>query len=197
MSRKVSADFVFGKQSNSPAVPPRAKGKRNRNREEVKPLSGLKIDELLSSTRRETRISRDNAISEFKQMLDNADGADNAGLIRDAAKQMGDITRELIKSHEGASAGTIVEQALENIRVMREEMLQYEDPDSYNKFIRALKKDLLNGNLGENRRELWLKIKWAKLGLIDNEVEEKSNVSVAEAHEFLRVTEVDLLTRNK
>lgn len=145
------------------------------------------------------KISKDNAISEFKQMLANADGSDNAGLLRDAAKQMDNIIRELIQERLDRSNGgkLMDDRVVENIRVMRNEMIDYEDPKSYNNFIRALKKDMLNGSLGEDRRDLWLKIKWAKLGLIDNEVEEKSDVSVAEAAEFLNSKRVDLPTRNR
>ncbi|KAG0647032.1 ATP-dependent DNA helicase II subunit [Hyphodiscus hymeniophilus] len=176
-------------------VPPKVKGKGKR--EAIKPLSDLKIDLLLNSRRRE-KISPDNSIAEFRQMLDHADGTDNAGLLRDAAKQMGDIIVELIQRHAvGTSAGTTEEQAVENMTVMRDAMIEYEEPELYNKFIRPLKRDLLSGKMGENRTRLWFKVKSAKLGLIDDGTSEKSPVSAEQAAEFLGSKAAELPTRSK
>ena len=181
--------------SHRPAVPPKVKGRGKR--QPMAPLSNLPIDELLKSRRRD-KISSGNSIAEFRQMLDHADGTDNTTLLRDAAKQMGDIVRGLIRKHAvGATAGTIDEQVLENIRVFRHEMIEYEEPELYNKFIRSLKKDILSGNLGENLKELWFKVKAAKLGLIDNYISEKSEVLAAEATDFLNLKGTDMPTRTK
>jgi ATP-dependent DNA helicase 2 subunit 2 len=158
-------------------------------------LSNLDISELLA---RPKIISKDNAIAEFKQMLDNADGSDNVGLINNAVKQMGEIIRELIQEPvEGIAQQLFWDRAIENVRVMREEMIEYEEPEPYNKFIRALKKDLLDGELGEGSKRVWVKIRLAKLGLIDSGKAEKSEVSAEEADEFLISTETSLPTRNK
>jgi ATP-dependent DNA helicase 2 subunit 2 len=156
-------------------VPPKVKGKRNR--ETIKPLSGLNIEELLGPERR-TKISKGNAISEFKQMV--ASTADNIAVWRDAANQMGGIIRQLIKESTGDSQ---YDRAMENMRVMRYELIECEEPDSYNNFIRDLKKDLLNGSLGDNRKDLWFDIKKANLGLVDIEEAPRSEVLVAEATE--------------
>ena len=156
-------------------VPPKVKGKRNR--EAIKPLSGLDVEELLGPERR-TKITKSNAISEFKQMV--ASTADNIAVWRDAAKQMGGITRQLIKESTGDSQ---YGRAMENMRVMRYELIECEEPDSYNSFIRDLKNDLLYGSLGDNRKDLWFDIKKAKLGLIDSEEAPRSEVAVAEAIE--------------
>lgn len=169
-------------------MPPRVKGKRNR--EVIKPFSGLDVDALLGSERRE-KISKDNAISEFKQMVQEPD----VPTVRDAAKQMGEITREVIKEYRTGALN--YERAIENMKVMRYEMIECEEPDSYNKFIRGLKKDLLNGSLSGDSRDLWFKIKSFKLGLIDNEQAQSSEVSVTEATEFLSSIGLDLPTRSK
>ena len=159
------------------------------------PLSNLDISELLAT--RET-ISKDNAIAEFKQMLDTADGTDNMGLLHSAAKQMGEIIRELLEEPiEGPARGLFFDRAMENIRVMREEMIEYEEPESYNKFIRALKRAFLDGKFGEDRRKLWVKFRLARLGLIDSGAAATSEVSAEEANEFWASTETNLPARNK
>jgi ATP-dependent DNA helicase 2 subunit 2 len=176
------------KRSNTSAVPPKVKGKRNR--EVIKPYSGLDVDALLSGARRE-KISKDNAISEFKQMVHEPD----IPTVRDAAKQMGEITREVIKEYRLGALN--YERAIENMKVMRYEMIECEEPDAYNKFIRSLKKDLLNGSLGGDARDLWFKIKSTKLGLIDSEDAQSSEVSVTEAAEFFSSIGMDMPTRSK
>jgi ATP-dependent DNA helicase 2 subunit 2 len=109
-----------------------------------------------------------------------ASTADNIGVWHDAAKQMGAIIRQLIKESTGDSQ---FDRAMENMRVMRYELIECEEPEAYNSFIRDLKKDLFNGSLGERRNILWFTMRSAKLGLIDNEEAPRSEVSVAEATE--------------
>ena len=163
-------------------------------------MSDLSIDALLKS-RKQDKISPDNAIAEFRQMLNPADGTDNpALLIRETAKQMGDITRELIsKDADGPGKANIDGQVLENITVLRHEMNEYDEPDAYNKFIEVLKKDLLNGSLCNKHRarELWFEIKGRKLGLIDNGFSPMSKVTEEQAHEFLKTTGIGLPTRSR
>jgi ATP-dependent DNA helicase 2 subunit 2 len=87
-------------------VPPRAKGKRGKDA--IVPLSGLDVDALLS---KKPKISRDNAIPEFKQMLKTTT---DDKVLEDAAKQMGNIIREQISDSTGSSW---YDQAIANMRV--------------------------------------------------------------------------------
>jgi ATP-dependent DNA helicase 2 subunit 2 len=129
------------------------------------------------------KISKDNAIPEFRQRV--ASTEDSTTVWLDAMKQMGEITRQLLR--DSTAGDSNYEQALENIRVMRYEMIECELPDPYNRFIHDLKKDLLNGSLGSDRRELWFKIRMARLGLIHSEETPLSEVSVVEATEVCDV----------
>lgn len=133
------------------------------------------MDSLLSGEARQN-ISRDNAIAEFVQILADPDDS----MVLNATRQMSEITRELIKE---SMADRKYEQAAKNISVMREELIEVEAPDLFNKFIRDLKKDLLNGSLGGDRRELWFTIRKSKLGLIRSEDTVRSEVSEEEANE--------------
>ncbi|KAK4186558.1 SPOC like C-terminal domain-containing protein [Podospora australis] len=154
-------------------VPEKGKGRFKKNT--VKPLSGLDIDSLLGESKRKT-ISADNAIPEFKQILSSADDHD---VIESAVKQMGDIIRKLITD---SFADLFYPRAAENLRVMREELTNLEEPTLYNKFLKTLKKSLLSGELGGDRREMWFKhIIGGHLSLITNEDSEVSDVTEDEA----------------
>lgn len=133
------------------------------------------MDSLLTGEARQ-KISKDNTISEFIQILADPDDS----IVINATRQMSEITRELIKE---SMADRKYEQATKNISVMREELIEVEAPDLYNKFIRDLKKDLLNSSLGGDRRELWFMIRKSKLGLIRSEDTVRSEVSEEEANE--------------
>jgi ATP-dependent DNA helicase 2 subunit 2 len=154
-------------------VPPKQKG-RKRTRDVDKPLSGLDVEELLGREKR-TKISADNAIPEFKQILSTTE---DLAQIRDAVKQMSVIVQSYIRHSVGTSA---YYRAVEAIRVMKEEMVDFELPDVFNDFIRDLKKKILGDELGENRGEMWYNIRVNKLGLIDNKLSELSNVTPEEA----------------
>ncbi|PKS06836.1 hypothetical protein jhhlp_006912 [Lomentospora prolificans] len=162
-------------------VPPKAKGRRQK--EAVKPLSGLDIDALLgpdeateSSERKP--ISASNAIPEFRRVLDSAD---QMRQIEDATKQMGQIIRDLISSDFGGSKD---DRVLEHLGAMRDGLVNLEEPDLYNSFVKDLKKQMLSGALEGDRREMWWKIRKARLGLIDNKMSEVSEVTEEEAKEF-------------
>lgn len=155
-------------------VPPKAKGKRRR--EPVKPLSGLDVDALLGEERK-GKISPDNAVPDFKHALEIADSEE---ALEDAAKQMGDIIRTLVTDSFGDSKYA---QAIECCGVMREEMINMDEPKLFNAFVRDLKKNLLSGALGGDRRDFWFKMRWSKLGLIDSEQSEPSDVTPEEAAE--------------
>lgn len=153
-------------------VPPKAKGKRRKDT--VAPLSNLDVEALLRSNKK-TKISAKNSIPEFKQMLETTD--DPQG-INAAADQLSTIIRSLI-SHSLGDSG--YGQALENIRVMRQELIDYEEPDLYNKFISELKRSILEEELGGDRRELWWEIRKTGLGLITGDESEASGVTESEA----------------
>ncbi|KAL1971063.1 hypothetical protein VTN77DRAFT_14 [Rasamsonia byssochlamydoides] len=158
-------------------VPPKAKG-RKRDREADKPLSGLDVDELLRREKR-TKISPNNAIPEFKQTLAYAETID---AVRDAVNQMESIIENQIRSSFGDAN---YDRVIEELGVLREELIAYEEPGLYNDFLRRLKEKILSDELGGDRRELWWLIRRKKIGLIDKTVSERADVSDQEAKEFL------------
>jgi ATP-dependent DNA helicase 2 subunit 2 len=139
-------------------------------------LSGLDVDALLSREKR-TKITTDNAIPEFKQMLETADSISS---IEDAAKQMGIIIRSLITHSLGDSG---YGRATANLATMREELINMEEPGLYNDFVKDLKKRLLAGELGGDRRDMMWEIRKAKLGLVDKKASEVSDVTEDQATE--------------
>lgn len=157
-------------------VPPKTKG-RKRQRETEKPLSGLDVDALLKQEPKRSKISAENAIPEFKQILSLADTIET---IHDAVKQMETIVEEQIKHSLGDAN---YDRVIEGLGTMREELLDYEEPAVYNDLIRQLKKKILDESLGGDRRELWWLIRKGKLGLIDNKASEISTVPEEEAAE--------------
>lgn len=159
--------------ANTVVVPPKAKGKRKR--ETVKPISGLDVDALLGE--KEGKISSDNAVPDFKRVLSSSDDVSD---IEDAAKQMGEIVRVFITDSFGDSK---YDRAIECIGVMREELMNLEEPGLYNTFVQDLKKKLLSGALGGDRRDFWFKIRYSKMGLIDQKQSEVSDVTAQEAEE--------------
>jgi ATP-dependent DNA helicase 2 subunit 2 len=154
-------------------VPPKQKG-RKRSRDLVKPLSGLNVEELLGREKR-TKISHENAIPEFKQMLATTE---DLGAIQDASKQMSQVIETQIKHSLGDSG---YGRAIEGLRVMREELTALEEPGIYNDFIKDLKQKLLAGDLGGDRREMWWEIRRNQLGFITKKVSSLSEVTDEEA----------------
>ncbi|KAJ4268713.1 ATP-dependent DNA helicase yku80 [Fusarium torreyae] len=158
-------------------VPPKVKGKRGR--ETVKPISGLDVDALLGGEEK-GEINPNNAVPEFKQMLA---ATEELSQIEDAAKQMGEIISTFVSESFGDDK---YQRALECLGVMREELINLEEPGLYNTFVRGMKKQLLNGALGGDRRDFWFKIRWSRLGLIDNKQSEVSEISPEDADEFYK-----------
>lgn len=156
-------------------VPPKVKG-RKRDREAEKPLSGLDVDELLHREKR-AKISPDNAIPEFKQMLASAENIEAVG---DAVKQMSAIIENQIRHSLGDAN---YDRVIEELGVMRDELVGYEEPVLYNNLIRQLKDKILKEELGGDRRVLWWLIKRSRVGLIDNKLSERSEVTEEEARE--------------
>ncbi|KAH0537790.1 hypothetical protein FGG08_005472 [Glutinoglossum americanum] len=158
-------------------VPPKQKG-RKRDHDQPKPLSGLNVEELLGRQKR-TKISTENAIPEFKQMLATTE---DPGAIQDASRQMSQIIISQIK-HSLADSG--YGRATEGLRVTREELISLEEPTIYNDFLKDLKQKLLAGELGGDRREMWWEIRRNHLGLITNKQSTLSKVTDEEAKQFL------------
>ncbi|UPK90069.1 hypothetical protein LCI18_001004 [Fusarium solani-melongenae] len=159
-------------------VPPKVKGKRGR--EPVKPISGLDVDALLGEEERKEEIDPDNAVPEFKQMLA---ATEEVAQIEEAAKQMGAIITTFITESFGDAKYA---RAMECLGVMREELTNLEEPGLYNTFVRDMKKQLLAGDLGGDRRDFWFKVRWSRIGLIDKKQSEVSTVSPEEADEFYK-----------
>lgn len=155
-------------------VPPKAKGRRNR--EAVKPISGLDVDALLGEESK-GQVTPENAVPDFKRVMATSDQISD---IQTAAKQMGDIIQSLVTDSFGDSKYA---QAVECIGVMREELINMEEPEMYNSFVRELKKGLLSGALGGDRRDFWFKLRWSRLGLIDQNQSDVSKVTADEADE--------------
>ncbi|KAF4262688.1 ATP-dependent DNA helicase yku80 [Aspergillus fumigatus] len=158
-------------------VPPKVKG-RKRIRESEKPLSGLDVDALLHQEKR-ARISSTNAIPEFKQTLTQAETIET---IKDAVKQMTSIIEDQIKNSLGDAN---YDRVIEEMGVMREELISFEEPALYNDFLRQLKDKLLKEELGGDRRELWWLLRRSQLGLINQRESDQSDVTEEQAKEFL------------
>ena len=142
----------------------------------VKPISGLDVDALLGQQKKGAKITPGNAIPEFKQTLA---AADEVSTIEDATRQMAEIVTSLIRD---SFADINYDRAAENIRVMREELINLEEPGLYNNFIRSLKTKIKSGELNGDREEMWReKIVLGSLGLITGKESDVSEVTEEEA----------------
>lgn len=128
------------------------------------------MDALLGDEPRGTKISEDNPVPDFKRILGTSEQVSE---IEDAAKQMGGIIRTLITDSFGDSK---YDQAMECLGVLREELINLEEPGLYNTFIKDVKKNMLSGAYGGDRRDFWFQIRGAKMGLIDTRQSEVSDV---------------------
>ncbi|KAI4219831.1 MAG: hypothetical protein L6R36_008051 [Xanthoria steineri] len=155
-------------------VPPKVRGRR-RNRNEVKPLSGLNVEALLGGDQKKAKLSAQNAIPDFKRLLDSAESID---ALRDAAQQLGKIIEGRIKDSFGNIAYA---RALDEIRTLRDEMTEMEEPALFNDFARQLKRKLLAEELGGNRKDFWWEFRKSKLGLVDKKAVETSDVTEEDA----------------
>lgn len=156
-------------------MPPKAKGKYRR--ETVKPISGLDVDALLSEDTKRKSISKDNPVPEFKRLMNTSVEISD---IEDAAKQMAVVVRTLITDSFGDSK---YDRALECLGVLREEMINMEEPGQFNTLVKDIKSQLLSGALGGDRRDFWFQMRGARMGLIDNTQSEVSDVSPEQADE--------------
>lgn len=164
-------------------VPPKARSRRTR-RDAPKPLSGLDVTALLSSkdNAHRTRISPQNAIPEFKQLLEASADAGDEAAIEDACGQLAVIIKDYIRHSVGSSG---YGRATEAIRVMREECVELEQIGVFNAFLRGLKGEIMDEVLDGDRREMWFEIRRHRLGLIQAKESGGSGISDEEAKEFL------------
>lgn len=126
------------------------------------------------------RISKENAIPEFKQLLRSLAFVETDEAIENAMKDMAQIVHSLIKESFGDHN---YDQALEDIGVMREQMVGFEMPKLYNDFLEDLKSRIKSESLGGDRRDMWTRIRsTGKLGLITADQSETSNVTKENAY---------------
>lgn len=163
--------------TNEILVEEKKKGKRGKDT--VKPLSNLNIDDLLSSAKRPMKISSNNAIPEFKQMIRSAEN----DVIEDAVKQLGVITCAQIS--KTSIDGNGFEIAVSYIKVMRKNTMELEIPEAFNEFIEDLKKRVTQKGLirDGDEREFWTKIRSNRLGLIKAAESSFSSITEDEAEE--------------
>ncbi|KAI4759129.1 putative Ku family DNA helicase [Aureobasidium sp. EXF-3400] len=158
-------------------VAPKSKSKKGR-RDVPKPLSGLDITALLSAQGGTSKISPQNAIPEFRQILDKGIREQ----VDSAFQQLGKIIRDFIRNSVGDSGYA---RALEAIRAMREEATDLELPHLYNEWMKKLKTEILKEELNGDRRDMWFSIRANRMGLIQSKESGSSGVGEDEAKEFL------------
>ena len=91
------------------------------------------------------------------------DDTESAADIYNAATQLGEIIQEQIRT----SFGDInYARAIEEMDVMRKELIELEEPQVWNEWIKKLKGRVLRGELGGDRREMWAEIRKHNLGLV-------------------------------
>ncbi|TVY31768.1 ATP-dependent DNA helicase II subunit [Lachnellula subtilissima] len=176
-------------------VADKVRGKRTRD--QIKPLSGLDVNSLLNSQkpRAARKITMENSIPDFKQLLE---ATVSSSEILDLVTQMAQIIYKMVARTPTDGSFDMVTA---NMRVLRSQMMDLEMPEIYNDFIRAFKQKLIADELFENefasnKRELWFRVKSKRLGLIDKEVSEHSDISKEEAAQFY-VLSTELPSRAK
>ncbi|THW44183.1 putative Ku family DNA helicase [Aureobasidium pullulans] len=178
---KPPQELVEGATASLKAITAAADSKSKRGRRDApKPLSGLDVTALLSNPSGTIKLSPQNAIPEFRQVLDG-------GKLEEAEpafQQLGKIIRDFIKNSVGGSGYA---RALEAMRVMREEASDLEIPDVYNDFVRNLKTAILKEELNGDRKDMWFMIRANRMGLIQSKECGSSEIKEDEAKEFLTV----------
>ncbi|TIA52709.1 putative Ku family DNA helicase [Aureobasidium pullulans] len=178
---KPPQELVEGATASLKAITAAADSKSKRGRRDApKPLSGLDVTALLSNPSGTIKLSPQNAVPEFRQVLDG-------GKLEEAEpafQQLGKIIRDFIKNSVGGSGYA---RALEAMRVMREEASDLEIPDVYNDFVRNLKTAILKEELNGDRKDMWFMIRANRMGLIQSKECGSSEIGEDEAKEFLTV----------
>lgn len=98
--------------------------------------------------------------------------------MEDAVEQMTGIIETQIKNSLGDAN---YDRAIELLGVVRDELVDYEEPKLFNGFLRQLKEKLLKEELGGDRSELWWLVRRHRLGLIDKQMSDQSDVDAEEA----------------
>ncbi|KAI5295805.1 ATP-dependent DNA helicase II subunit 2 [Ascosphaera acerosa] len=137
-------------------VPPRPKG-RKREREADKPLSGLDVEALLGKRQKKT-LDPTNAVPQYKQAL--ADAAD-LETIKEATEQFRAIIEKRVSDSFGDQQ---YERAIEELRTMRGELIEYEMTELYDEVIGGLREKIEKGALNGDRREMLFLIRRNRLG---------------------------------
>lgn len=75
------------------------------------------------------------------------------------------------------------DRVIEMLGVMKEELVAFEEPDLYNQFLRDLKKKIIGEKLGGDRREMWWLVRKNRVGLIDQNLSNMSDLTEQEAKE--------------
>ena len=140
-------------------------------------MSGLNIKELLSTRRKKNEIAKENAIPEFKQMIENAEKDED--IVR-ATSHMAKLVRQNLQSSTGNANDEVV---FSHMRAFRDEMVDIDMPEIYNDFCKDLKKRIFNEEFGD-QRNFWAAFKFQKLGLIRGTGD--SEVTEQEAADFLK-----------
>lgn len=126
---------------------------------------------------KKAKISSNNAIPEFKQNLMMHSSIEE---IKDTCSQMAALIKEAITT---SFADMLYDKAADMMRVMREEMVELDEPGVYNQFVRDLKKEILAGNLGGNRVDMWKEVRKNRLGLLTSSESERSEITEEMAKE--------------
>ena len=139
----------------------------------------MQVDELLRDGEgrpaKKLKISSNNAIPEFKQHLLHHSSIE---AIKDTCAQMEALVREAITN---SFADMLYGKACDMMKVMREELVDLDEPDIYNDFVKSLKSDLLAGKLGGNRTDMWKEVQKHRLGLLTAEESERSGTTDEQA----------------
>ncbi|MCJ1398141.1 ATP-dependent DNA helicase II subunit 2 [Xylographa trunciseda] len=151
---------------------------RKRQRDRITPLSGLDVSALLATSRPAAKISPDNPIPEFRQMLETTE--DPNGIV-DAASQLIVIIERHIKDSFGDSN---YDRVVAEMTALREEMIEMEEPGLWNDWLKKLKEKLRGDGLGAGRDELWWRVRKDKLGLVVKSESEVSEIGDDEARQF-------------
>lgn len=140
-------------------------------------MSGLDVKDLLNTRRKKNEIAQENAIPEFKQMIEMAEKDEE--IIR-ATTYMGKVVQQFLQSANGNSHHAVT---FSHIKTFRDEMIDIDMPEIYNEFCKDFKKRIFNNDFGD-QRNFWADFKFQKLGLIRST--EDSEVTEQEAAEFLK-----------
>lgn len=116
-----------------------------------------------------------NPVADFRAMCARRD----VDKVVDALLQIERVARKLIDESVG---GHLYDKALECLAAMREVCIQQSETDHWNGVIATFRANFQ----GQLRHDFWMKIKGARLTLIHEEESPDSDVTRAEAEEFLK-----------